>query len=158
MDSQQTEDFLNNTLTAPQVLEIIKERIQTTLKMNQVSVVGEIPKSGYIRQGDLYITLGDIANKGSKRDSLQLVPGNTTGSRHCIIDSPHVTSYESLAKPFEISVNRENKIARFPGPLIIALSEWSVNHPKHGWMTKIFAGVFQTWNQCDYTRQRQVRD
>ena len=149
---------MTETITATEALAMIKENISATLKMVQVRTVGEMTKSQYIRQGDLYLTIGNIEDKGAIRTSLQLVPGNTTGSRHCITESPYVTSYESLAKPITIAINGETKIARFPGPLIVALSEWSINHPKHGWMTKIFQGVFQAWQQCDYTHQRQVKD
>jgi hypothetical protein len=149
---------MTETITAPQALERIRENMQATLKMVQVRVVGKLPKNGYIRQGDLYLTIGNIADKGAIRTSLQLVPGNTAGSRHCIVESPHVTSYESLAKPVTIDIDGNQKIARFPGPLIVALSEWSITHPKHGWMTKIFEGVFQSWQQCSFTHQRPTKD
>lgn len=156
------QNMKNQTITIEQSLEMLKESVSASLKMPKVRTIGELPIGGFFRQGDLYVDWGDIANKGALRKQLQLVAGNTTGSRHCVVDSPYVKVYESLAKPFTIETKQGTKIARFPGPLIVALAEWSISHPKHGWMTKAPASgelrCFQTWQQADYLRQRATKD
>lgn len=141
-----------------EALETIKSSIANSLKMVQVREVGQMKPGQFIRQGDLYIDVGDIKNKGAARKELQLVPGNTTGSRHCVIESPHVQIFESLAPAITIQIGSDTKIARFPGPLIIATQDFSISHPKHGWMSRICKGIYQTWQQCDYMRQRAQLD
>lgn len=146
------------TLTATEVLEKIKDGITQTLRMPQIRVVPKMGPKNFVRQGDLYLTLGDPQNCGRLLDTLQLVPGNTTGSRHCVVESPHVRVYESLEKPLVVTKNRITKTLRFPGPIIIADQPFSISHPKHGWMTKMQAGCIQSWQQSDYLRQRPVLD
>src|SRR3990167_11311968 len=94
------------TITATEVLDKLHEGIERSLKMPKIRTVGKFGPESFVRQGDLYLTLGDPKNCGRLLETLQLVPGNTTGSRHCVVESPHVRIYESLEKPIVATVDR----------------------------------------------------
>jgi hypothetical protein len=151
---------MNTTITASATLEKIKEGINKLKKMPQVREIPDFPIGKVGRQGDLYFQRinPEEAKKGGLRKSLQLVPGNTIGSSHCVVESPHVSTYESLESPVSRNFDGDQKIVRFPGPVIVALQVFSISHKKHGWMAKLPAGVYQTFQQCDYTRQRAAKD
>lgn len=75
------------------------------------------------RQGDLYITLlGDIPADATpmKEPALQLVPGSTQGSRHCLDSGAGVQMF-TLAKPGTLD-----------GPVFRLADERTVTHPEHG--------------------------
>ncbi len=145
-------------ITAPEALNKIKDNIEKLRKMPQVREVVDLPIGNVVRQGDLYIQRVESAEKGALRTSLQLVPGNTIGSSHSVVESPHVKTFESLAKPVTETFGLDRKIVRFPGPVIVALKPFSISHKKHGWMSQLPAGTYQTFQQCDYTRQRAAKD
>lgn len=76
------------------------------------------------RQGDIYITLLQGVPAGATRvekPALQLAPGTTQGSRHCL-DTLDGVEVHRLAKPGE-----------FDGPVLqISGKEATITHPEHG--------------------------
>ena len=76
-----------------------------------------------VRQGDVYITLLESVPRGAKaiqKPLLQLAPGTTQGSRHCLDSLDGVTLYEIA----EATV--------LDGPVLEATEEKTVTHPEHG--------------------------
>jgi len=75
------------------------------------------------RQGDVYITLlGELPNAVElvAEPALQLVPGTTQGSRHCL---------DSLVG---VVVHRVSDAGPLDGPVIECKCERTVTHPEHG--------------------------
>lgn len=75
------------------------------------------------RQGDVYVTLIDGVPSGMKIDakpSLQMAPGNTQGSRHCLDSLDGVT------------VHRLSNPEMLDGPVIVLNRERTLTHPEHG--------------------------
>jgi hypothetical protein len=75
------------------------------------------------RQGDVYITLLDALPRGAalvEQPALQLVPGTTQGSRHCL------DSLEGVA------VYRLAKAGPLDGPVLECRVERTITHPEHG--------------------------
>ncbi len=78
-----------------------------------------------IRQGDLYLVVADRVPYGyelSKSPIVQLVPGNTQGSKHCLDTVEGVDVY--LPEGW----NDES----LEGPCIVTKAECKVLHPTHG--------------------------
>ncbi len=78
------------------------------------------------RQGDVYITLLDRLPMGATPVEppigLQLAPGSTQGSRHCL-DSAKGVAFYRFATPGELD------------GLVLALTEErTITHPEHGWL------------------------
>ena len=76
-----------------------------------------------IRQGDIYITLLKSVPHGSaivKEPSMQLAPGTTQGSRHCLSSLDGVTVYR-LKDP-----------TPYDGPVLKVTEPVIVDHPEHG--------------------------
>lgn len=95
-----------------------------------------------VRQGDLYLTLvnsvpADFARP--EKPSVQLVPGNTEGAKHCL---------DSLAA-VDLFVPPKWDAESLVGPCFVTREEVTVLHPKHGSVT-IPAGMTI---RCDYQRE-----
>lgn len=101
----------------------------------------------FIRQGDLYLILIENTTSfagysvvESPRDiDRQLVPGNTTGAKHCLDSLKGVT----LLRPVEWTGET------LQGPLLRLSQERVVMHPTHGAVT-LLAG---TTILCHYQRE-----
>ncbi len=67
-------------------MEVVRTGGDNEVKPGQaVSFTDACTAGDAIRQGDLYLVIGDKVPEGYvKSDSVQLVPGNTQGSRHCL--------------------------------------------------------------------------
>lgn len=109
----------------------------------QVFTRGMAPMDA-IAQGDLNLILVESIPDNFKlrknRDDNQLVPGNTEGSKHCVVDM----STCDVLNPPGWSAEYDNLL----GPVIVAKSDTTIGHPTHGAVT-ILAG--QTV-QCQYQR------
>lgn len=105
----------------------------------------------FCRQGDVYFTLlagVPVGAKRIKKPSMQLAPGNTQGSRHCIASLKSVKLY-SLAEPNV-----------YDGPVIEATKPMTVTHPEHGdWLFPcgVYAVSYQRTEDSE-GRQRRVQD
>ncbi len=103
------------------------------------------------RQGDVYITLlGDVPTGATAEDtpSLQLVPGSTQGSRHCLDALDGVLVYRVAdAGPLD-------------GPVLHCTQERTITHPEHGNVV-LPPGVYRIHYQRDLDaeeRERRVLD
>lgn len=99
-------------------------------------------------QGDLGIELVDEIPKGykkletEKRDSLQLVPGNTQGSRHVLLNPQQCEVY------FPEKWNADD-YEDLEGPCIKALADAEISHPTHGSVTVLGGQTVR----CRYQRE-----
>ena len=102
-----------------------------------------------VRQGDIYITMIDGKPAGAKqiKDAiLQLAPGNTQGSRHCL------RSFEGV-KLFAL-----DNPGPLDGPIIVADQPFTIDHPEHGNRT-FPAGTFAiTFQRAFADDLRRVQD
>lgn len=100
-----------------------------------------------IRQGDIYITLLKSVPKGAtveKNPALQLAPGTTQGSRHCL---------ESLAG---VTVYRLKDPTEYDGPILKLDQPHKITHPEHGdWALP--CGVYGISYQRTEDSERQIR-
>lgn len=131
-------------------IELLKT-IQTEAVISdeeQVFPVAATPDVDYVRQGDVYIWAKSKVPKNAKptQAKLQLAPGTTKGSRHCLDSLDGVTVYE-LADANELQ-----------GPIIELACERVVTHPEHGdW--RLGAGVYEITYQRAFAEElRRVRD
>ena len=105
----------------------------------------------YVRQGDIYIIFLDCVPSDAIRvatPQLQLAPGSSQGSRHCLSTLDGVDIY-SLPDP-----------TVYDGPVIRCTTEVTVTHPEHGnWLLPVgcYAISYQR-TEDDKGRQRRVRD
>lgn len=77
----------------------------------------------YMRQGDVYIELLDKVPSDVKLENnpnLQVVPGNTKGSRHTLDSVKGVKMY---------IINNSNELQ---GPILDITEERTLTHPEHG--------------------------
>lgn len=97
-----------------------------------------------LRQGDLYLTcLGAAPTRAGKYTGRQLAPGTTQGSRHVVVgDCELYTPDESdaVAKLNQV-VPATKGHRQFTGPVIVAKSPVTIEHPEHGDRT-IPSGVY----------------
>lgn len=96
------------------------ERIKSDAKQKfpEAASVGD-----FVRQGDVYITLLGSVPPGAIRDDkplLQLAPGNTQGSRHCLSSLNSTTVYR-LQNP-----------TPYDGPILEVKRPVTITHPEHG--------------------------
>ncbi len=105
----------------------------------------------YHRQGDVYVQrISPMKRDGLKEISVrvQIAPGTTQGSRHCITGATirHLRMYE-----------KENATA-LDGPIIEAFDPIEIDHPEHGGLT-IPAGWYAITFQRQYAEElRRVAD
>ncbi len=103
------------------------------------------------RQGDLYITLLGAVPTGVERvaqPTLQLVPGTSQGSRHCL---------DSLDG---VAVYGQPNAGQLDGPVMECGQERTITHPEHGNVV-LPPGVYGLTYQRDLDeeeRQRRVLD
>jgi hypothetical protein len=101
-------------------------------------------------QGDVLIRRIGRVPAGAKKavTRLQLAPGETQGSRHCLSSGEGITMYDLAdASPLE-------------GPVFEAAQEVSVTHPEHGDVTLspgIYAIEYQRTGEA-LNSMRRVRD
>jgi hypothetical protein len=143
-----------------------------------------------VRQGDVYIQLideADIAAAGGllskmKEPMLQLAPGNTKGSRHCLASADGVEMWEPsltdkavlkyvfalhkqpLPKNYQrtwISDYREERIAveaalNLSGPIMKLSKSNTITHPEHGdWALP--PGTYRVIFQRTVDEQQRIR-
>lgn len=139
--------------------EIAIERIRKSAKhMPEVRVIKVMKIGQVIRQGDVYLEkVKDSHPHKKEHKGLQLAPGTSKGSRHCIHENPKI----KLFLPHEEFITIKGK-RFFQGPVIKAGAETTiesvlVTHPEHAFC-KIPPGTYQTRFQTDIARQQRVRD
>ena len=114
---------MNSVLDAETVLTQIQEQAER-IKSDETQQFPEAASPGDCwRQGDIYITLLDALPKNvvvQKKNSRQLAPGTTQGSRHCLDSLEGVTIYELETQEM------------LDGPIIFLKEERAVEHPEHG--------------------------
>lgn len=96
-------------------------------------------------QGDLGICLIEIIPGGheeTKNPSIQLVPGNTEGAKHCLDSLQGVTMYYPKGWPQSAETD-------YLGPILSLTEERTILHPKHG-PVSIPAGSIV---QCTFQRE-----
>lgn len=115
-------------------------------------------KGDAIRQGDLYLVIGDKVPKDFVRCedvsevNKQLVPGNTQGAKHCLDSLCGVELYRPKAWSEESTV----------GPVLVLSQDRTVQHPTHGHVTLLAGTVVECHYQREYSselrREARARD
>lgn len=101
-----------------------------------------------IWQGDMAITIANSIPKGynkTDKPQAQLVPGNTTGARHCLDD---VNNVEMYLPPLW---NEESLM----GPYLKIKRETTILHPTHGAVTIPAGFEVQITYQREYNTELQ---
>lgn len=113
------------TKTAKQISEGTHEQVRPGMPV-RISEAASAGDEGW--QGDLGFVVANAKHPTwEKRDTNQLVPGNTTGSKHCVADP----STCIVLFPPEFSDDYEG----LEGPYLIALEDTDILHPTHGTVT-----------------------
>lgn len=131
---------------------------QAKVKPGQPFRFSEAAQSGDgVWQGDLGICLIDKVPAGMVRvekpseQDKQLVPGNTQGSQHCLESLDGVTIYRPQAWPASAETD-------YIGPCLVAHTDVTILHPKHGPVTILAGSIVQCYYQREYdAEQRLVR-
>jgi hypothetical protein len=132
-----------------QALEVLRQVCSSEVIIsNKPQVFPEAASDGDVfRQGDVYIFRRDKLPRGAKATavSLQLAPGDTKGSRHCLDSSEGVEMYH---------VNGD----ALQGPFLSLSSTRTITHPEHGHVI-CPPGVYEVTYQRAYAEElRRVRD
>lgn len=137
-----------NTLTAERSLEQIASHAEA-IKNDEHQTAGEMSPGDTWAQGDIGIVRLEQLPEGCQAvesPSLQLAPGTTQGSRHCLESLAGLTVY-ALANPGPLE-----------GPVIDAPHGMRVNHPEHGDVS-FGPGVYGVVYQRQYAEElRRVQD
>lgn len=110
-------------MNAIETLKKIQQSVET-IKSDETQRFPEAASNGdCFRQGDVYIEFCDSLPSGLKKMKqvqLQLAPGTTKGSRHCLDSADGVKMF---------TVNNGSELQ---GPVIKTKKERTVTHPEHG--------------------------
>lgn len=136
-------------MKASDVLEQVEQAAQAKAKPDPVRY-GSMAVGDFHRQGDVYLRRHNLKTmRGLSRvekPDLQLAPGDTQGSRHCLDSLDGITLY---SRPDATALD---------GPLIVAEREFTVLHPEHGNVT-LPAGQYSIHYQRQYAEElRRVAD
>lgn len=135
-------------LTAQKSYERIVSRAEA-IKSDDHHRVETMSTGDAWRQGDVYLVALRGIPAGVQRvdkPELQLAPGTTQGSRHCV---------ESLAG---IKIYRAGSATPLDGPIIDAPQGCRVNHPEHGDVS-LPPGIYGVVYQRAYAEElRRVQD
>jgi hypothetical protein len=136
-------------MSAVETLKKIQESVEM-IKSDQTQRFPEAASNGdCFRQGDVYLTFCETIPSGfikSKQVQLQLAPGTTKGSRHCLDSGKGVLMYEA-----------KNGDA-LQGPIIKTTKERTVTHPEHGNVI-LPPGIYNITYQRAYAEElRRVAD
>lgn len=109
----------------------------------------QLSPGDFVRQGDLYIyALPGIPEKGVKPISaeMQLAPGTTQGSRHCLNSLNGVKMYRQ--------VNADNTPIENPlqGPIMDLAEPCTVTHPEHAHI-QLPPGAYVVTYQRDLSKE-----
>lgn len=129
------------------VIEQITERAKKMAKPDPVKY-GSMAPGDYHRQGDVYFTkLEKMPDGCAKAEAqVQLAPGTTQGSRHCL---------ESLSG---VEFFRAAQATELDGPVLKCEKPITVNHPEHGTVT-MPPGVYSVTYQRQHADElRRIRD
>lgn len=133
-----------------QAVEVLKQvQSSETIISDKPQRFSEAACDGDIfRQGDVYVWKRDKMPKGAKpvKCELQLAPGTTKGSRHCLDSSDGVSMF---AVP---------EADALQGPWVRLECERVITHPEHGDVI-CPAGVYEITYQRAYAEElRRVQD
>lgn len=142
------------TVTAMKAFSDVQSHAES-IRNNETQRFPEAASPGdRIRQGDVYFTLLDALPPGCVPTKigagLQLAPGSTQGSRHCLDSADGLTAY-LLPNPGPLD-----------GPILVLEQERTVTHPEHGHWTlpgegRIYAVNYQR-NLDAEEREQRVQD
>lgn len=136
-------------MSAIETLKKIQASVES-IKSDETQRFPEAASNGdCFRQGDIYLefrdSLPDDLSK-SKHVELQLAPGTTKGSRHCLDSADGVTMY---------AVKNGDALQ---GPVIQTTKERTVTHPEHGNVI-LPPGIYNITYQRAYAEElRRVAD
>ncbi len=110
-------------LTATESLAKIQQAVEQIDKRKEQNFPNAATNNDYFRQGDLYIFIRDSIPRDCievKNPSLQLAPGTTQGSRHCL---------DSLKG---VSIYQQANGDALQGPWLKITIPRIIKHPQHG--------------------------
>lgn len=130
---------------------------EDAIKPGQPARISEAASIGdFVRQGDLYLIVSDkppasYVKAAAKKKSVQLVPGNTEGAKHCLDSLAAVDLYYPSDWPNFDSLD---------GPCFTTKSEVTVLHPTHGAVTvpKGFTISTRYQREIDVETRRERRN
>lgn len=131
----------------------VRERAGAIMHGTPVECTDAMDRGDYVRQGDIYITkIGKRDIPGNavpmKKPLVQLAPGDTQGSRHCLTTLDGVTMLEIPGD------------SDYGGPIIELAKPNTIEHPEHG-HCKLPAGIYAiTYQRTEDAegRRRRVQD
>lgn len=134
-------------MTVVEAIEGVKNSV-IQKKSHNFPIAASIGDS--FRQGDIYITKCEsVPSAYSKiKPVVQLAPGNTQGSRHCLENLSGVEMY------------RNENPSLLEGPVIVLNCEKTITHPEHGHVTLppgVYSITYQR-NLDEMERIQRVRD
>lgn len=139
------------------VMDDILQHLETVTPGQPVQFPDAASIGDTIRQGDLYLTVVEKPPPGYKKakavqKTVQLVPGNTQGAKHCL-DSLHGV---------EMFLPQEGNEESLDGPCLVLTEGRKVLHPTHGEVS-IPAGFtilcsYQREYDKELAKERRARD
>ncbi len=136
-------------LTAIEAMTKVEQDAKKCLK-GETTRYGTVAPGDCHRQGDVYVlALCELPPGAVKSDkALQLAPGTTQGSRHCLRqeDLSHIEFY------------RRPDASPLDGPILVAKNRFEVTHPEHAHVN-LPPGVYAITYQRQHAEElRRVAD
>lgn len=134
-------------MTAEKTMQAIQARAEEIKRGNPQRFPEAASVGDTFRQGDVYFTLLAKRPNGCTlvaNPSLQLAPGTTQGSRHCLDSIDGVKVY-ALSSPEMLD-----------GPILVLKKERTVTHPEHGHAI-LPAGCYRVTYQRDLDEEERIR-
>lgn len=143
------------------IAELVTELVSKAPVKTEVRRIQKMEFGQTVRQGDIYVTKinpnkTQLTLKNDVKVDLnqyispgldQLVPGNTTGSHHCVAQNQYVKVWN----------NPQTSSNSLIGPVIEAKETFCITHPKHAHMELPEGTYLVTYQLNALTRQR-VKD
>ena len=101
---------------------------------NSPQVLSTVSHGDVIRQGDVYLVCIPQLPEGTLANSNQLAPGDTQGSRHCMVGPCKIydpKDRQEVADLINGLVKGAHVVAELVGPVIDAKAGSALEHPEH---------------------------
>ncbi len=138
--------MISAELAVKNVTDSAKAKLKPDAVFHSTMAAGD-----YHRQGDIYVSMINQPDRAVLKEigvRLQLAPGTTQGSRHCI----------SNATLRGVRMYEKEGATALDGPVLECFSPLTIDHPEHGSLT-VPPGWFQITYQRQYAEElRRVQD
>ena len=133
-----------------EIKEILNHGLENSLKSDVYVIPDNLPAGKWVAQGDLNFTVIDEIPSDAElieKPSLQLAPGNSKGSRHCL---------DSLANVKVYKVSSSNPL--FGYYLEFGAGATTVTHPEHKHQVWKNNTVFVTYQRQHAEELKRIED